>query len=86
MLRALECLARIWLITGEPVLAVEAAADAISLDPLRESSYRLLMQAHDTGNRPEALQVYSSLRKRLLDELGTNPSAESEKVYLALLE
>ena len=85
-LRALECLSRIWLATGEPVLAVEAATEAVALDSFRESSYQLLMRALDaTENRPEALRVYHRLRELLSEELGIDPSHESQAIYLELL-
>ena len=86
-LRALDCLTRIWLASGEPVLAVENATEAVSLDPYRESSYHLLMRAHAaTGNRPEALRVYHRLRELLAEELGTDPSSEIEALFKELLE
>ena len=85
-LRALECLSEIWLSTGEPALAVEAAAEALTVEPFRESSHRLLMRAHAlAGNPAEALRSYHRLRERLVAELGTDPSAETEALYLELL-
>ena len=57
LLRALECLAEIWLMARQPRLAIEADREAVTLDPFRESSYLLLMRAHDaSGNRPEAVK------------------------------
>lgn len=86
LLRALDCLASVWLASGEAHLAVEAASDAARLDSFRESSYRLLMQAHlESGNRAEALRVYHRLREHLTKELGADPSAETEALYLRLL-
>ncbi len=87
LMRSLECLARVWLATDEPALAVEAAAAAVALDPYRESSYLLLMQAHQaTGNRPEALRVFLRLRKLLSDDLSTAPGPDTQELYLALLK
>ncbi len=86
LIRALECMARSWLATGEPLLAVEAASEAVSLDGLREASYHLLMRAYDaSGNRPEAIKTYHRLRERLVDELGSDPSRETEALFLELL-
>src|SRR5207302_1004888 len=69
-LRALDCLARIWLAAAEPVHAVELATQALAIDPYRESSYQLLMQAHAAcGNTPEAIRVYHRLRDLLEREL-----------------
>ncbi len=84
--RALECLAKVWLHAGDGELAVEAAAEALAIDPLREKSLQLLMRAHAlAGNPAAALQVYQRLREELVSELGTDPSAETEAVYLELL-
>jgi len=86
LLRALECLSRVWLATGEPNLAVESASEAIALDPFRESSYCLLMQAHDlSGNRPEALRTYQRLRTVLSEELGAGPAPETQALHQKLL-
>ena len=85
-LRSLECLAKVWLSTGDPALAIEAAAEALAVDPFRESSYRLLMRAHaDAGNPAEAVKAYHRLRELLFAELGTDPSTETEALYLELL-
>jgi len=85
-LRALECLARVWMATEEPALAVEAAAEAVTLEPLRESSHRLLMQAHAAaGNPAEAVRAYHALRESLVAALGTDPSRETEALYLELI-
>ena len=85
-LRALECLARVWLATAEPALAVEAAAEALTLEPLRESSHRLLMQAHAAaGNPADAVRAYHALRESLVSALGTDPSRETEALYLELI-
>lgn len=84
--RALECLACVWIESGEPALAVEAAADALALDPFRESAHRLLMRAHTLGgNRAEAIRSYHRLRDLLVSELGADPSKETEAAYLELL-
>ncbi len=85
-LRALECLATVWLSAHEHAFAVEAAAEALALEPLRESSYRLLMRAQaGAGNSAEAVMTYQRLRQLLVDELGTDPSAETQALYLELL-
>ncbi len=66
---------------------MEAAAEAVALDSFRESSYQLLMRAHGAGgNRAEAVRVYHPLRDLLTDELGTDPSRETEALYLELLD
>lgn len=85
-LRALECLARVWLANNEPLLAVEAATEALSLDPFRETSHQLLMRAHAAaGNPAEAVKSYHHLRALLAGELDTDPSQETEAIYMQLL-
>ena len=86
LLRALECLCRVWLWNREFALAVEAGTQLVALDAFREASQQLLMQAHAAnGNRAEAMKVYHRLRTLLGDELGTAPSADTEALYLELL-
>ena len=44
------------------------------------------MTAHRaTGNRGEAIRSYHRLRARLVDELGVDPTEETETLYLELL-
>jgi DNA-binding SARP family transcriptional activator len=69
--RALDCLAEIWLANDEPALAVEAARESLALEPFRESGYRRLNRMDTSpGNRAEALRVYESCRELLESELG----------------
>lgn len=73
--------------SGEPALAVESAIEAVGLDPYREHTYQLLMQAYATdGNKAKALDVYHDLRKLLSRDLGTEPSAETQTLYRQLLD
>jgi len=86
-LRSLECLSEIALLNGEHPLAAQFAAEAVEIEPFREAGYRRLMRACDAmGNRAEALRVYDRCRRLLADELGVDPSPETEAVYLALIE
>jgi DNA-binding SARP family transcriptional activator len=85
-LRALECLAEAWLRRGDPAQAARDALLAVSVDPFREPSHRLLMQGlAGGGDRAGALKAYERLRSSLDDELGTRPSPETEHVYLEIL-
>jgi SARP family transcriptional regulator, regulator of embCAB operon len=85
-LRSLEALAEVWIARGDPVLAVSDTEEALRSEPFRESLYRLLMRAHAAaGNRAEALRAYEDCRGLLADELGVNPSPETEAIYLDLL-
>lgn len=82
LVRALECRAAVYLENGEHALAVEAARDAVDLQPFRETSYQLLMRAHAAaGNAAEALRAYERCRKLIADELGVAPSPQTKEVH-----
>jgi SARP family transcriptional regulator, regulator of embCAB operon len=84
--RALDCLAEAQLRLGNPHAAVAAAKEAVSLEPYRESGYILLMRTHAAaGNRAEALRVHEECRRLLSEELGVDPSPETEAAHLELL-
>ena len=71
---------------GQGSLAVEMAGQAVSLEPFRETGYRRLMSAHAAAcNRADALRVYGRCRELLSEELGVDPSTETEALYLELL-
>ncbi|WP_327343689.1 AfsR/SARP family transcriptional regulator [Streptomyces europaeiscabiei] len=54
--------------------------------PLRERPHALLMRAlQQDGRTAEALEVYASLRKRMVDELGVDPSDEIRSLHQRLL-
>jgi DNA-binding SARP family transcriptional activator len=54
--------------------------------PLRESPWgRLLIVLGRCGRRAEALAGYERLRRRLADELGTDPSGELRRIHASLL-
>jgi DNA-binding SARP family transcriptional activator len=71
---------------GESELALQYANDMVALEPFRETGYQQLMRLHaQIGNRGEALRVFGRLRELLRDELGTNPSPQSEAIFLEIL-
>ncbi|MCZ0206119.1 bacterial transcriptional activator domain-containing protein [Streptomyces sp. UMAF16] len=71
---------------GDTHHALRYADEAVRQAPFRESAYRCQMTAHRlAGNRAEALRIYQQLRTVLADELGIDPSPESEAAYLGLL-
>ncbi|MFJ1767860.1 BTAD domain-containing putative transcriptional regulator [Amycolatopsis sp. NPDC088138] len=54
--------------------------------PLRESLWvRHLVVLDRCGRRAEAVRRYEVIRRRLVEELGTDPSPELQRVYSALL-
>jgi DNA-binding SARP family transcriptional activator len=66
--------------------AERAARRLLEHNPLRETGYRLLMQALATrGNVAEALQVYERARTVLRDELGVPPGPAIHEVHATLL-
>jgi len=75
-LQALEVLAEASAATGDYDDAVAAAEEAIEREPFRESSYVLLMKAHDAaGNRAAAVRAFERCRAALRTELDIEPSA-----------
>ncbi|EWC61337.1 transcriptional regulator, SARP family [Actinokineospora spheciospongiae] len=66
--------------------AVRLAEEAVRRSPLSEGAHRCLMTAHSTGgDRAEALRAYQRLRQVLADELGIDPSPETQSAYVELL-
>ncbi|GAB3439498.1 ATP-binding protein [Actinophytocola sediminis] len=71
---------------GDAAGALRFADEAVRRAPLRESTHRARMTAHvAAGNRAEAMRCYHDLRGTLADELGIDPSPESQQAYVALL-
>lgn len=84
--RALECRAAFYVWNGEHHLAVAAAGEAVALEPLRESSCRLLMEAHAAaGNSAQAMSVYEDCRRRIAEELGVAPSPQTRDLHASIL-
>ena len=69
---------------GELIAEAEALAAAY---PLRERPHALLIDALRLGGRnAEALTAYERIRRRLADELGTDPGLELRRAHLAALQ
>lgn len=84
-LRALDCLAVIHSWNGEHPLALQAANEAVELEPYRESGYRRLMALHgQAGNPGEAIRVYERLLALLAKELQTAPTEATQEVLRAV--
>lgn len=87
-LRALELVGRacVEIGGGELDTAERSARALIERSPYRESGHRLLMETLAArGERAESLLVYDALRRRLRDDLGTAPSAQTRDLHGRLL-
>ncbi|MFB6550724.1 AAA family ATPase [Streptomyces sp. NPDC056405] len=86
LVTALEVAGRAALSSGDYGRAALLAEEVTGRAPERESAHRCLMAVREAmGNRGEALRVYQRLRRYLAEELGVDPSPETEAAYLALL-
>ena len=66
--------------------AIACARQLGQLDPLNETACRTLIRLHAADNdRAGALRVYHSFVRKLRDELGVDPSAETQSAYRRLL-
>ncbi len=84
--RALDAMVRSSIELGEAAVAIDAAQELLGLDPYRDASHVLVMEAHRAaGNRAEALRAYGWCRHVLAEELGVDPSPETEALYRSLL-
>lgn len=84
--RAAEALATASLGKGEARLAVPLAEEILGYEPYRETAYQLLMCAHAAlGNRAEALRTFERCRRLLAEELGADPSPETQALHLQIL-
>lgn len=85
-LHALEGAAASALEMSEPLEAVAWAEQAAVHEPLRERSHTLLIEAlANSGDTARALTVYEEFRHRLADDLGLDPSAETQVLQLRIL-
>jgi len=81
-LRALDFLAREAAEAGLPTDAIALSRRAVSIDPLRESSVRLLMAAQAAeGDAAGAIEQYRVLRQRLHAELHTAPDDSTTQLF-----
>jgi len=86
-LHALEALCVRRTQQGRPAAAVAAGLAAVAAEPLRESSHRVLVEAHlSEGNQAEALRQYLHYRDLLRDNLGVEPSPRITSLVAPMLE
>lgn len=71
---------------SDPVAVIGPLTELLDAYPLVEPLTEALMRAlHAAGRSAEALDCYAAVRKRLAEELGTDPGAELRKVHEAIL-
>lgn len=86
LVRALEVLARARLQLGQPARARTAAEAALGVDPFRELAHRLLIRTElAAGDLVAGLRSYERLRVLLAEELGVDPSPETQALHVELL-
>ena len=86
LVRALECRGEVFLWNREFLLAIEAAKEAITLEPFRETAHQLLIRAYAAlGNAADAKRAYDHCREILAERLGIGPSSQTERVYHSTL-
>jgi len=74
------------LAAGNPGVLLGPLGDLAGEHPLVESIVAVLMRAlHATGRAADALDTYAGLRRRLADELGTDPAPATRAVYEEIL-
>lgn len=65
--------------------AMQAASACTRLEPLRESSHRLLVRTHlAAGNRVEAWRTYERFRRRSIAEFGLAPNPSFDELVAPL--
>ena len=85
-LHALEALSARQLEQRQFGSAIHTAYTALRMDPLRESTARLLVEIHlAEGNRAPAVRSYLEFRERSLAELGIEPSPEMRALVAPLV-
>ncbi len=66
--------------------AVELARKAVQIDRSSEGAHRALMRAHaGLGEVGSALRAFEECRSHLAEELGVDPSAQTQALHLRLL-
>jgi DNA-binding SARP family transcriptional activator len=85
-LRALEERAELGLLLGRESNLVEQLAGALGHHPFRERMvWQLMVALVRCGRRADSLAAYDSLRRRLSEELGINPSPALQELHLKIL-
>jgi DNA-binding SARP family transcriptional activator len=84
--RSLECSARVHIAKAAPARAIRDAQLALETVPLRETAWRLLMDAHAAaGDTASALEAFARCQSTLREALGVGPSPATRERHIALL-
>jgi DNA-binding SARP family transcriptional activator/tetratricopeptide (TPR) repeat protein len=84
--RARICLATAALELGSADLAVQAAEAVLAVEEIDEQAARLAMAGHQRAGRTSAaLVAYRRLRGALAEQLGSDPSPQTQAVYVSVL-
>jgi SARP family transcriptional regulator, regulator of embCAB operon len=71
---------------GDHHVALEFAGSAVRIDPTSEAAHRALMLAYaGLGETASALRVFEECRAHLAEELGADPSAQTQQLHVRLL-
>jgi DNA-binding SARP family transcriptional activator len=85
-LLVLDALCTWWLTRGDAVRAEVFAREAVSVDPLRESAQRRLVEVYlSAGDVAAALTQFHTFRALLADELGLSPTPLMSALVTAAL-
>ncbi len=86
LVQALIDAGRLSLLTGEASAALALAERAVTLNPLAEAAYQVLMTAsYSLWRQEDALQAFDRCRRLLAEELGIDPLDETVALHLAIL-
>ncbi|MFZ2097380.1 MAG: BTAD domain-containing putative transcriptional regulator [Anaerolineales bacterium] len=84
---ALLEMAKTWLVEDRLIETLDACRKILAAEPWHEQAVLLGMRAClRMENRPEALRLYKTLKKKLNDELGIEPQVELQTLYRSLLK
>lgn len=84
--RARRLAGSVLMTSGHWVEAADIASAAVQFDPYDEDALRLLMRAYVTGGRVgSALSAFVDARLRLAEDLGADPSPETDALHAAIL-
>lgn len=73
--------------SADPPKAIELAERLLTLDPLREPHYRLLMELHErNGDRAAALRTYHQCMRVLRRELAVAPAEATRQLFDRILK